>query len=271
MPTSKTENVKAASEARYKAPALTKGLLILETLAEYPAGLSLTEIAKRLQMTVNEIFRMVITLQEQKYISLGEDEKFRLTLKLFEIAHRQEPVHSIVTVALPHMQQLANKTLQSCHLAVYYDGRSMIVAQVDSPERWTFSVKVGAIVDLLQTSSGNVMLAFSSDLRRTQMLEEHRSLPTSRPIDETELNLRLAEVRSQGGWSAKSQQTVGVTNIARPIFAQDNSVAGVLIVPFLDRVSPEDQPSLDEVKTQLALIAKDISRLLGFSGPRTGG
>lgn len=268
MGSSLTDDETSGPETRYKAPALTKGLLILETLADHPVGLSLTEIAKRMQITVNQIFRMVITLQEQGYIALGEDEKYRLTLKLFDIAHRQEPVHSIVAVALPHMQELSNKSLQSCHLAVYYDGRSMIVAQVDSPERWTFSVKVGSIVGLLETSSGNVMLAFSNEQRRREMLKAHYAVTGTTEGDRAALEARWETIRREGSWSAKSQQTVGVTNIARPVFAQDGSVAAVLIIPFLDRVDPQSQPDLDEAGLLLKTISERISRLMGYQAER---
>jgi DNA-binding IclR family transcriptional regulator len=251
-------------DTRYHAPALKKGLLILETLADHPVGMSLTEIAKRLGYTVNEIFRMVITLQEQGYIQSGEDEKYRLTLKMFEIAHRQQPVHSIVTTALPHMQELANQTRQSCHLAVYYDGRSMIVAQVDSPERWTFSVKVGSIVGLLDTSSGNVMLAFSDEAQRERMLAAHAALPDPEPIDRAQLDRRLSKLRKAGFWSATSQQTVGVTNIARPIFGLTGGVAAVLIIPFLDRPKQHTNPGRDQVDEMLSETCHNISRLMGF-------
>ncbi|EWY41676.1 IclR family transcriptional regulator [Skermanella stibiiresistens SB22] len=252
-------------DTRYHAPALKKGLLILETLADYPAGLSLTEIAKRLGYTVNEIFRMVITLQEQGYIQTGEDEKYRLTLKMFEIAHRQQPVHSIVTTALPHMRELANQTRQSCHLAVYYAGRSMIVAQVDSPERWTFGVKVGSIVGLLDTSSGNVMLAFSGERERERMLAAHAALPDAEPFDREKLDKSLAKLRERGFWMAKSQQTVGVTNIARPIFNLDGSIAAVLIVPFIERPKQGTNPDLDQVNALLTRVCDVISRLMGYN------
>ena len=252
-----------SKDAKYHAPALKKGLLIIEMLANFPLGLSLTEIAKRLRYTVNEIFRMVITLQEQGYIQAGDDEKYKLTLKIFEIAHRQQPVHSIVTTALPLMQELANRSLQSCHLAVYYAGRSMIVAQIDSPERWTFSVKVGSIVGLLDTSSGNVMLAFAGDEQRHRMLEEHTRWTGTPVAGDDELYQRWAQIRESGSWSAKSQQTLGVTNLARPIFGQDGNVVAVLIVPFLERVYPGEEPDFNAVCGMLATTSADISRLMG--------
>jgi DNA-binding IclR family transcriptional regulator len=73
--------------ARYSAPALEKGLDILELLAADPAALTRTEIAHRLRRTIGEVFRMLVCLDERGYIcKVGTDERYQLTLKFFELA-----------------------------------------------------------------------------------------------------------------------------------------------------------------------------------------
>ena len=52
----------ASTASRYAAPALDKGLDILEALAAQPGGLTQAEIAAALQRSVGEIFRMLETL-----------------------------------------------------------------------------------------------------------------------------------------------------------------------------------------------------------------
>ena len=53
---------------RYSAPALEKGLDIIELLADHPEGLSLVELGRALGRTTNEIFRMVHVLLERGYL-----------------------------------------------------------------------------------------------------------------------------------------------------------------------------------------------------------
>lgn len=50
---------------KYTAPALEKGLDILERLSLSEAGLSLSEIARDLGRSVSEIFRMLVVLQQR--------------------------------------------------------------------------------------------------------------------------------------------------------------------------------------------------------------
>ena len=145
---------------RYAAPALEKGLDILEALAASPAGYTLAELAQKIGRSVSEIFRMAVTLQRRGFVQVDDNDRYTLTLKMFELAHRQQPLKSLVSVALPLLRELANRARQSCHLAVYQAGRVVVIAQVDSPERWSFGLKVGVMMGLTDTSSGHVLLAF---------------------------------------------------------------------------------------------------------------
>ena len=56
-----------AKPQKYTAPALEKGLDILELLSSTDAGLSLSEIARDLGRSVSEIFRMLVVLQQRGY------------------------------------------------------------------------------------------------------------------------------------------------------------------------------------------------------------
>ena len=61
---------KAEAERRiYAAPALEKGLDILEMLCKSEGALSQKEIAKQLGRSVGEIYRMVSCLVDRTYVS----------------------------------------------------------------------------------------------------------------------------------------------------------------------------------------------------------
>lgn len=62
------------------APALDKGLDILELLASVEDGLSQTEIAKRLDRSANEFYRMLDRLVRRGYVAAFlEGDRFALT------------------------------------------------------------------------------------------------------------------------------------------------------------------------------------------------
>ena len=172
-----------AARVRYAAPALDKGLDILELFASEPEGLTTSQAARRLGRTVGEIFRMLVCLEDRGYISqAASDERYELTLKLFELAHHHQPLHRLAAEARPLMEKVAHETGQSCHLAMLSNGEVIVVEQVEAPRTAGFALKLGARIDLLNTASGHLILAFQQSAMRDRALAEWkqrtgRSLP----------------------------------------------------------------------------------------------
>src|SRR5712691_11389220 len=105
--------------SRYPTPALEKGLDILELFAREPAGLTKSDVARRLRRTVSEIFRMLVCLEERGYISPSRDgERFHLTLRLIELGQQYPPTTSLITEPVPSLHQVTDKLNQSCHMMV---------------------------------------------------------------------------------------------------------------------------------------------------------
>ena len=147
---------------RYRAPALDKGLDILELLAREEEGLSQAEIAKALGRTPNEHYRMLERLVRRGYVSRNASDRYELTLKLFGLAHFHRPIRRLVSQATPLMSALAARTMQANHLAVYDRAGVTVIAQMDAPSYWGIAIRVGARVGLFNTGSGHVLLAFRS-------------------------------------------------------------------------------------------------------------
>ncbi|MEK1861854.1 MAG: helix-turn-helix domain-containing protein, partial [Rhizobium leguminosarum] len=88
---------------RYRAPALDKGLDILELLAGVDSGLTQAEIAKRLDRSPNEFYRMLDRLVRRGYVTRLDGDRYSLTLKLFGLAQLHAPVRRLASYATPLM------------------------------------------------------------------------------------------------------------------------------------------------------------------------
>src|SRR5260370_15170289 len=108
---------------RYPTPALEKGLDILELFAGEPAGLTKSDVARKLGRTISEIFRMLLCLEERGYIaqSPGSD-RYNLTLHLFRLAQEHPPIKRMTMQALPIILQVAHVLSPSCPLDVLNRG-----------------------------------------------------------------------------------------------------------------------------------------------------
>ena len=226
---------KAGKEAsQYSAPALEKGLDVLELLADSSPGLTQNQIAARLGRSPSELFRMVEVLARRGYLGRSpSDGTYSLTLKLFELAHRQPPVKRLLAVALPRMHELAGITRQSNHLVVLHEQRILVLAQVDSPEAMGFSVRLGAHFDFrADRVSARVHAAFQSDDRRAEMIDDMlRNDP--RPRSRTRLAARVALIRKRGYEEHVSDTLPGITDLCFPIVDRRGHAVATLTQPYL--------------------------------------
>ena len=247
---------------RYRAPALDKGLDILELLASVDGGLTQAEIAKALGRTPNEHYRMLDRLVRRGYVTRNESDRYELTLKLFGLAHLHRPIRRLVAQATPMMRELANRTFQANHLAVYDRAGVIVIAQVDAPGYWGFGVRIGAKVSLFNTGSGHILLAFRTPDERALMLAEYD------PADDEhgpppDLEDRLAQIRSRGYEIMPSLQTAGVYNLSAPILGPDGQALAALTCPYITPLGRPKAPDITEVIAQLVETVQHLSRMIG--------
>jgi len=251
---------------KYTAPALDKGLDILEVLANSEQALSLNALAKAMGRTVSEIFRMVATLEQRGYLSVDATDRYRLSLKMLELSHRQQPLRSLVATAMPLMRELAGRAYQSCHLSVYHDGQLLVVAQADAPGPFTMGAKVGALGKLSDTASGKVLLAFCDEAERTRMLAAQIRIHGELEIDAAQLLRQIEEARRQGFITSPSSRIRGATDVSRPIFGSHQQVLAALTVPHYERLDRPQSPSIQDVEAHVCEIAERLSQLLSYTG-----
>jgi DNA-binding IclR family transcriptional regulator len=253
---------------RYRAPALDKGLDILELLAEQRGGLTRAEITKALGRNASEIYRMLERLVARQYVMRSEaGDRYALSLKLFALAHRHPPMERLIAEALPLMQRFANDAEQSCHLTVYDRGNLLVIAQVDGPGTWGIAVRLGSRVGLVDTSSGRTLLAWQTPEQRAHMLAEHTKVKGEVAIDHAALEAACEQVRETGFSRKDSQQIFGVTDVTFPVLGPSGQAIAALTCPFLKRIDEYVAPSLDEATHMLRATVQTLSMLRDDSAP----
>ena len=163
-------------QKNYSAPALDKGLDILELLAVSSTGLTQAEIAEHLNKSVNEIYRMLNTLKVRNYLEFDSStDSYKLSYKLLNLSASFNPTKTLLQKANPIMREITTLIGQSIHLSIYTAGKLLVIAQNDSGSKFNYHVTVGSTFDLLETSSGRVILTFQSDKERQRRLQRRKT------------------------------------------------------------------------------------------------
>jgi DNA-binding IclR family transcriptional regulator len=218
---------------KYRAPALDKGLDILELLSRTAGSLNMTEIASGVGYSKGEIFRMLQVLEERNYITRGEnDSSYSLTNRLFMLGMQSPQKKSLVEAALPVMHRLADEVLHPCHLVVASQEQMVVIAQVDAPSDLGFVVRVGHRRPLAHSTSGLVLFAFQSAEVRSRWL----AILDARDAGYKKKSFieRADQVRAQSYANYPSEAVDGVVDLSAPVLQHGHAV-GALTIPFIDR------------------------------------
>ena len=142
------------------APGTERTLAILELLGRHRAGLSLTEIARELDLPVNSVFRITGTLHSRGYLQRREDDKrFVLTNKLFDLSRPQVREKSLVVCALESLKWLRDETGETTQILACANHKMTVLEQCISSQPIKVSSTVGLQVPMYSCAPGKAVLA----------------------------------------------------------------------------------------------------------------
>ncbi len=210
----------------YRSPAVEKALDVLELLAESPEPLTQSQVAEATGRSVGQLFRVLATLERRGFVVRERGGGYLLATRLFDLAHRHEPLRGLRAAALPVMHELADRVRQSCNLAVLDGDRVRVVAQVESPADFGYRVRVGALFDAEATATGEVLRGAAEAVRADALQP-------------------------------------GITDVVVGVRGADGTIVAALTVPYVS--TSFSTVAHDEVVAQARRAARAIERALGWS------
>jgi DNA-binding IclR family transcriptional regulator len=242
------------SATHYRAPALEKGLDVLELLLSARRPMTAARITEALSRSPGQLFRMIQVLERRGFIAQSADGGYAPTDRLFSLGLEQAPVKTLLELAIQPMRRLAYDCDQSCHLAVRAGGDIVVIARMESAGPLGFSVRVGYRQSIVTTASGAVLYAFQPPEIRMRWEATFRPALTTAKLKA--FRAESARLLARGYERRASQFVDGVTDVSVPITRGGVAVAA-LTIAFL-RKRPE-YLSMSETLTAMRETAAQIS------------
>ena len=244
-------------DRKYRAPALEKGLDVLELLSDHGTPMTPSQMSAVLGRSVSELFRMIQVLEFRGYIEQSPGG-YRLTNRLFTLGMAQAPVKTLVEAALPVMRELVQATWQSCHLVASSEEQIVVVARIEGPGDLGFSVRIGYRRNMIEATSGLMLYGLASarareELRR-RLIKRH-----GKALFKT-FEAEAAAAAAQGYARRPSDFVKGVTDLSAPVMGADGVLAA-LITPYIERTPPACD--IDTALAHLRRAALTISAATG--------
>lgn len=213
---------------------LAKGLTLLRLFADEGRGLTIQEVAEKLEVTRAAARRLLLTLADQGYVA-HDGRCFSVTPKVIELGYAYFAAMDLPTLARPAMRALSNRIGETCSMAVL-DGSSVVLIAREEPRHLVrLDMWVGRRMPAYAHSLGRTLLAFLDDLEwkrylaRTELKKLTRFTETSPEA----LEKKLAQVRSSGYCVLVSELVDGLAGLSLPIRDPDGGVLASLGVTMV--------------------------------------
>ena len=142
----------------------------------------------------------------------------------------------------------------------------LVIAREENPGTRGFALRMGASIDIVNSCSGKVLLAFSGATQVTRIIDR-LELVHGRPVGRARLSEELDRVRAQGFELRESPITRGVTDISYPVFGFGGEFMAALTIPFLETIDGSQSVTIPEAR---ALLAETTARISAHLGHRPG-
>ncbi len=249
-------------QVSYRAPALEKGLDVLELLALQSEGLTLSQIAQKLGRSVQEVYRVVVSLERRGYATRGANgDTLQLSMKLFDLASNHPPLRRLTQAAQAEMPRLAEAANQAIILSVLSGDVVRVIHVAENPAPIGFRVRLGTQNPALKTASGRTLLAFQPEAGREALLERICREMRARGEEPSRLAGRVGAIVGRGYELVSDETLRGITDVSFPILDADGTAIAALTMPFLLWVA--NKVHLDEAERLLFAAARALSREIG--------
>ncbi len=210
---------------------LTRLFDIIDIVAASPRGLSGKEIAAAAGIPESTAFRMLKFLISRRMVC-RRNGSYRLDFGAVRLGKAAERQHPLTGVARPFLEELAERTLETVHLASLRDGQVFYIDKVDGRRTVRMASLIGSTAPVYCTGVGKAMLAHLAPAERNAICAALKLKRfTSTTIGSAaELQDELELIRVRGYAVDNCEHEEGVYCVAAPILsAAGLAVAGISV------------------------------------------
>ena len=241
--------------------AAVRVLAVLEELSRQRT-IGLEELSREIKLAKPTVYRFLLTLQELGYARRAENDRWAITLRMFNVGSRALDHLDLHAAARPVAEDLAEELGETIHMGVLDGDSAVYVLKIESNYHIRMYSRVGRRMPLYCTAIGKVLLAYMTAEEREAALKGVKLLPmtqntiTSRPA----LDAEIARIREQGYGLDNEEREEGLHCIGAPIFDYTGAIVATLSVswPGFRYGRGDEAEKIEHVKAAAARISATL-------------
>jgi IclR family acetate operon transcriptional repressor len=241
-------------------------LATLRLLGEFPEGVGLHELARRLHSPKSSVHRALGALRRAEFVEQDRDGRYRLSYGLIQLAFMHYDQLDDAVRVRPLLSTLAERYGETTHYAVLSGSEVVYQAKVQPlSSRYQMTSVIGGRNPAHCTGVGKVLLAYK--LLSTEDVEDYvaRNGPLARRTEHTitdafRLDAELRHIREAGYGFDRQESETGINCLAVPLF-------------LTSRREPDGAVSVTAVAQRLPLerLASSVDEIRAIIRSKLGG
>ena len=231
-----------STDRNHSLRSLERGIAVIQVFSREHPALTLSEVARLTGITRATARRILLTLEKLGHVR-SDGKLFSLTPRVLSLGWAYLASLNLPELAQPLMENLVERTKESCSMATLDPPDIVYVARVPTRRIMTITLAVGARLPAHATSMGRVLLAGLPDDELKRFLDDTTlERFTDRTItDPDDLRLAVRETRDRGWALVDEELEVGLRSLAAPITrGHFGTVAAINVSAATHRVSVEE-------------------------------
>jgi DNA-binding IclR family transcriptional regulator len=244
---------------------LSKALEIIDELARSHEPVGISELSRRLDLTKNQVFRVLKTLEEYGYVHQS-GERYQLGLKFIEVGRQILGQNDLLQLAIVHLNEVRDACGESSVIFVLDGLEAVCIAQREGHGLMDLTARVGHRYLLHAGAATKAILAFQNDELVDAAVAKH-GLPayTKHTITDADaLKHHLAEIRLRGFAFSNEDVQAYASAVAVPIYNRDDRVTASMCVS-----GPNDRFTPEKRAHAVTILAGVCDRISAAQGART--
>lgn len=241
-----------------------RAMAVLDTFDAKHRRQSLAAIARRADLPLTTVHRLVHELENQDALVRGSDGDYEIGSKIWRLGILASVHSELREVALPYMEDVYELANDAVQIAVVDGLRCLVVERIAGSRTMSVMSKPGARLPLHATGVGKVLLAFGGSDLQDAVLNSLDRYTTKTITDAQQLKKQLHAIKAQGFAETNEELAEGATSIAVPLRGRGGRVIAALGV-----VCPSDKKEISRLIPVMQVTGAALSRKLVESGLAT--
>jgi IclR family acetate operon transcriptional repressor len=248
--------------------AVERAIDVLDVIKTRGRGVGVSEISCELGLSKSTVHRLLVALSNKGIVRQDKDTgRYSFGHRILEMAHAASQHRDVISLAVPYLEELRDKTGETAALALKVGLRYTYVTQVVSPHEYRVNPVLGHHYPLHWAATGKAILAFVRDQELNECLQlVPQLLSTPRTLADPDTVLaQLEEIRHQGYSASFGERNLGSSAIASPILnRQGYAHAAACLIGPESRVRPRDLHSLGMIVAEITQKIQIACHVVGI-------